>query len=50
MKKLSLKIALTKPTCKCVYCYREFIKHTPHKCNGNFRKRHLKWIDYNNLN
>lgn len=46
MKRLSVKIALSEPKCTCAYCGREFVRHTPHKCNGNYRKRKMKWIDY----
>lgn len=32
-------------TVRCVYCGREFIEPIPHKCNKNYRKKHLKWIN-----
>ena len=32
-------------TVKCVYCGREFIEPIPHRCNRNYRKRNLKWIN-----
>ena len=32
-------------TVKCVYCGREFVEPIPHRCNKNYRKRHLKWIN-----
>lgn len=30
---------------RCDYCGRRFIHPVPHKCRGNFRKRHLKFTD-----
>lgn len=48
-KRLSLKIALTTPKYQCCYCGRTFIEKVTHKCKGNFRKRHLKFIDYVSL-
>lgn len=30
---------------KCVWCGRILGKPVAHRCNGNFRKRHLKWVD-----
>lgn len=32
-------------TVRCVYCGREFIEPIPHRCNKNYRKRKLKWIN-----
>lgn len=32
-------------TVRCVYCGREFIEPIPHRCNKNYRKRNLKWIN-----
>lgn len=32
-------------TVRCVYCGREFIEPIPHRCNGGYRKRKLKWIN-----
>ena len=32
-------------TVKCSFCGREFIEPIPHRCNKNYRKRHLKWIN-----
>lgn len=30
---------------RCDYCGRRFIQPVPHKCRGNFRKRHIKFTD-----
>ena len=32
-------------TVKCSFCGREFIEPIPHRCNKNYRKKHLKWIN-----
>lgn len=32
-------------TVKCSFCGREFIEPIPHRCNRNYRKRNLKWIN-----
>jgi len=32
-------------TVRCAYCGREFIEPIPHRCNKNYRKRNLKWIN-----
>lgn len=45
MRKLSLKIALTPPKYKCVYCGRELLYKVAHKCKDGFRKRHLKFYE-----